>query len=49
MSLLSITLYFLEVLAIVAGIVMVVALGLGLLLVQELNQILSVTEEHEVL
>jgi hypothetical protein len=45
---LSICLYFCEAFALVVGVLIVVALGLGVLIVRELNRILSVTEEYEI-
>jgi hypothetical protein len=44
----SISLSFFQVASLVAGVFLLFALGLGLLLIQALNQILSVTEEYEV-
>lgn len=43
-----ITLYILQIFAITTGVTITLALGLGLLLIRELNLILSVAEEHEV-
>lgn len=43
-----IILYVFQILAITTGITIALALGLGLLLIRELNLILSVTEEHDV-
>ena len=49
MSLFILTfLYFFQFASFVAGVVLILTLGLGLLLLRALNQILSVTEEYEV-
>lgn len=47
--LLSTLLYFFQAAGFVAGALLILALGLGLLLIRALNQILSVTEEYEVI
>jgi hypothetical protein len=43
-----ITVYIFQIVAITTGVTIAFSLGLGLLLIRELNLILSVTEEHEV-
>ena len=43
----SVCLYFFQAFSIVVGLLLVVALGLGVLFVLELNRILSATEEYE--
>ncbi len=43
----SVCLYFFEAFAILVGVIIVVALGLGVLILRELNRILSATEEYE--
>lgn len=48
MSLLSITLYLFKAVVVTTGIAIVIGLGVGLFLIQGLNQILSVIEEEEV-
>lgn len=46
--LISTFLSFFQVASFVAGVLLILALALGLLLIQSLNQILSVTDEYEV-
>lgn len=41
-------LYFFQVASFVAGVLLLFALGLALLLIQSLNQIISVTDEYEI-
>jgi hypothetical protein len=45
---LSTSLPFFQVASLVAGVLLLLVLALGILLIQSLNQILSVTDEYEV-